>query len=284
MVRKRKDVSALFDLATDVASEIHQQDQIVEERSEQDRAQRVTYLLGQIEPRINDTRPLHPSHVSDLVESIAALGLIEPLVIDQRGRLLAGAHRLAAISLLKDASPEIYQKHFAGNQIPVRLMLFDADVDQERALQVELAENEKRVNYSRDQIERLAERLRALNYRDTKGRPKQGEKALGPALSVAIGVSTRYVRKVLSEQAARAEQAVRTEHAERTGEPILENRNLHPILERVKYLKKLEASLEAFIGLPEVESPSRQDMSLHTAAITLLDKVQTSLKQRRQKS
>jgi ParB family transcriptional regulator, chromosome partitioning protein len=284
MVRKRKDVSALFDLATGVASEIHQQDQIVEERSEQDRAQRITFLLSQIEPRVNDTRPLHTAHVQDLVESIAALGLIEPLVIDQRGRLLAGAHRLAAISVLKDASPEIYQQHFAGNQIPVRLMLFDADLDQERALQVELAENEKRVNYSRDQIERLAERLRALNYRDTKGRPKQGEKALGPALSVAIGVSTRYVRKVLSEQAARTEQAARIEQADRSGEPIVENRNSDPILERVKYLKKLEASLEAFLGLPEVESPSRQDISLNTAAVTLLDKVQTSLKQRRQKA
>lgn len=284
MVRKRKDVSALFDLATGVASEIHQQDQIVEERSEEDRAQRITFLLSKIEPRVNDTRPLHTAHVQDLVESIAALGLIEPLVIDQRGRLLAGAHRLAAITLLKDAAPDIYQQHFSGNQIPVRLMLFDADVDQERALQVELAENEKRVNYSRDQIERLAERLRALNYRDTKGRPKQGEKALGPALSVAIGVSTRYVRKVLSEQAARIEQAVRNEQAEQTGEVILENRNSDPILERVKYLKKLEASLAAFLGLPEVESPSRQDMSLNTAAVTLLNKVQTRLKQHRRRS
>ena len=79
-------------------------------------------------------------------------------------------------------------------------MPFDADAEPERSLQVELAENEKRVNYSRDQIEQLAERLRSLNYRDIPGRPKAGEKALGPALAVAIGVSARYVRKVLAEQ------------------------------------------------------------------------------------
>jgi ParB family transcriptional regulator, chromosome partitioning protein len=66
-----------------------------------------------------------------------------------------------------------------------------------RSLQVELAENEKRVNYSRDQIERLAVRLRSLNRRDTRGRPKESEEALGPALAVAISVSTRHVRRAL---------------------------------------------------------------------------------------
>jgi ParB family transcriptional regulator, chromosome partitioning protein len=262
MARKRKDASALFELATDVASEIHQQDQVVEEKAERDRAQRVTFLLNQIQPRNNDTRPVHDSHVQDLVESIGALGLIEPLVVDQRGKLLAGAHRLAAISVLKEAAPEVYEQHFAGNQVPVRLMLFDADVEPERALQVELAENEKRVNYSRDQIERLAERLRALNYRETKGRPKEGEKALGPALAVAIGVSTRYVRKVLSEQAGKGTE---------------ENRNSVPIFDRVKALRRLEKSLVAFLELPELEEPTRQDLSLDKAAEGLLDRVQASL-------
>lgn len=270
MARKRKDASALFELATDVASEIHQQDQVVEEKAERDRAQRVTFLLNQIQPRNNDTRPVHDSHVQDLVESIGALGLIEPLVVDQRGKLLAGAHRLAAISVLKEAAPEVYEQHFAGNQVPVRLMLFDADVEPERALQVELAENEKRVNYSRDQIERLAERLRSLNYRDTKGRPKEGEKALGPALAVAIGVSTRYVRKVLSEQAGR--------ESSRGAE---KNRNSVPIFDRVKVLRRLEKSLVAFLELPELEEPSRQDLSLDKAAEGLLDRVQASLQKMR---
>lgn len=57
-------------------------------------------------------------------------------------------------------------------------MPFDAEAEPERSLQVELAENEKRVNYSRDQIERL----RSLNYRDIPGCPKEIEKALSPAL------------------------------------------------------------------------------------------------------
>ncbi len=47
-----------------------------------------------------DTRPLNAKHVLDLAESIAVLGLLEPLVIDMEGHLLAGGHRLAAIQLL----------------------------------------------------------------------------------------------------------------------------------------------------------------------------------------
>jgi len=70
----------------------------------------------------------------------------------------------------------------------------------EKALQVELAENEKRVNYSRDPIEKLAAHLRELNYKETRGRPKQGEKALGPALAVAIGVSTRLFAGCLGKK------------------------------------------------------------------------------------
>lgn len=265
MPRKRKSASAVFDVATDVASEIHQHDQAVEEQAEIDRAQKTTYQLSRIKSRQTDTRPLNESHVKDLVESIGALGLIEPLVIDTKGRLLAGAHRLAAITVLKDSAPKFYEQHFPGNQIPVRLMAFDAEIDEERALQVELAENEKRVNYSRDQIERLAERLRGLNYRETKGRPKQGEKALGPALAVAIGVSTRYVRRVLGEQ----------KNQTKAGEA--KNRNSVPIFERRKILKRLESNLQALLELPESESATRQDKSLDKAAATLLAKIQDNL-------
>ncbi|WP_235112895.1 hypothetical protein [Acaryochloris sp. 'Moss Beach'] len=102
-------------------------------------------------------------------------------------------------------------------------MEFDSSEDPELSLQIELAENEKRVNYSRDQIERLADRLRTLNYRETRGRPKTDEKPLGPALAVAIGVSTRYVRKVLSDQ-----RNTRQDNASK------KNRNSVPIFQKEK--------------------------------------------------
>ncbi|HEY9858358.1 MAG TPA: ParB N-terminal domain-containing protein, partial [Candidatus Obscuribacterales bacterium] len=217
MARRRTNSAALFTEAANTADAIHQQDQAIAAKVEQERAQKTKLPLDRIHPREADTRPIRPEHVADLAESIAVLGLIEPLVVDSKGVLLAGGHRLSAIQFLKEKDSEIYAQQFPDELIQVHMMAFDAEEEPERALQVELAENEKRVNYTRDQIERLADRLRSLNYRNVRGRPKEGEKALGPALAVAIGVSTRYVRKVLSEQ-----RQDTTEEKNRNSDPIFQ--------------------------------------------------------------
>jgi ParB family transcriptional regulator, chromosome partitioning protein len=234
---------------------------VAEERAERNRAQRLNLPLSRIKPRAEDTRPLRDRHVADLVESIGTLGLIEPLVVDLKSVLLAGGHRLAAIHVLKATDPKLYDQTFPEDLVPVRVMPFDAETEPERALQVELAENEKRVNYSRDQIERLAVRLRSLNYRETRGRPKQGEKALGPALAVAIGVSTRYVRWILSGQ----------------DKDHQKNRNRVPILSRAKTLRKIEAALEELISLPEPAELTKADQALLKAVPTFLVKLKASL-------
>jgi ParB family chromosome partitioning protein len=252
----------LFAEAAATADAIHQQDQVAAAKSEQERMQKTKLRLNQIRARESDTRPLAPQHVADLAESIAALGLIEPLVVDAKGVLLAGGHRLAALQALQKTDPEIYEQQFPDGQIQVHMLTFDAEQEPERALQVELAENEKRVNYTRDQIERLAERLRSLNYRDVRGRPKEGEKALGPALAVAIGVSTRYVRKVLSEQ----KQEKRDQ----------KNRNSVPILQKLKLLKKIEAALEELGKLPASEKPERSQKALLKALPSFLANVKGS--------
>lgn len=200
-----------------------------------------------------------------MAESIAALGLIEPLVVDRQGVLLAGGHRLAAIHKLRDTDPDVYFQQFPSDLVPVRVMPFDALAEPERSLQVELAENEKRVNYSREQIELLVERLRSLNYRDTPGRPRFWERALGPALAVAIGVSTRYVRKVLSEQ--RSEQADE------------KNRNSVPIFQRRKLLAKIASALEELESLPEPEHQTRAEQALSKAISAFLKKLKASINQ-----
>lgn len=263
MARKRTNSAAVFAEATATADAIHEQDQAVATRVEQERVQKAKMPLAHIHPREADTRPLHAQHVADLAESIAALGLIEPLVVDSKGVLLAGGHRLAAIQALKETNPDIYNQQFPDDLIQVHRLSFDAEQDPERALQVELAENEKRVNYTRDQIERLADRLRALNYRETKGRPKEGEKALGPALAVAIGVSTRYVRKVLSAQKQETDG---------------ENRNSVPIFqEKLKLLKKVESALEELAQLPESEQPARGEKALAKSMPGFLKNVKTAI-------
>lgn len=267
--RKRADSAALIAQAAAVADAIHEQDQAAEDKQAGDRSQRVNLPLSRIHPRAEDTRPLREQHVKDLAESIGALGLIEPLVVDLKGILLAGGHRLAAIGLLKETNLELYQQHFSDDLVPVRIMPFDSAAEPERSLQVELAENEKRVNYSRDQIERLAERLRSLNYRNIPGRPKEGEKALGPALAVAIGVSARYVRKVLAEQ--QPNQYKNT-------------RNSVPNFQKLKTLRRIEAALEELISLPAEDEPTGKDDSLYKAVPVFLKKLKASIEEEKKRT
>lgn len=155
--------------------------------------------LDAIKQRDQDTRPLNSGHVESLAESIAILGLIEPLVTDNQGRLLAGGHRLAAIALLKEQQPQAFTERFSNAQIPVRMLPFDAEEDADLALQVEVAENEKRRDYTAAEVKAVADRLRAAGYSDVKGRPRKGDKPLMPALQVIIGKSLRTVQRYLNE-------------------------------------------------------------------------------------
>jgi ParB family chromosome partitioning protein len=264
MPRKRSSAADVFGNAVNTADAIHQRDQAAETKAQEARGNRALMPLRQVKPRGTDTRPVRSQHVEELAESIAALGLIEPLVVDTRSVLLAGAHRLAAITYLKEHQPQQYAEQFADDLVPVRIMPFDAEADPEKALQVELAENEKRVNYSRDQIEKLAARLRELNYKETRGRPKKGEKALGPALAVAIGVSTRYVRKVLGEEKT---------------EPAKKNRNSVPIFRRRQLLKKMEQAATELKTLKSASKGHEANQELDALLPDLLKQIQRSLKE-----
>jgi hypothetical protein len=159
--------------------------------------------LDDIIPRQESTREIDPGHVNALAESIAALGLIEPIVVDSAKRLLAGGHRVDALKLLRDHQPEVFTKWFSTG-VPVRTMDFDAEVVPARALEIEIAENEHRRDYTGSQVKELAARLRAAGYRDTVGRPKAGEKALGPALEVIVGKSMKTIRKLLVDEPSAA--------------------------------------------------------------------------------
>lgn len=156
-----------------------------------------TVLLEQIKDREQDTRPLNPKHVESLAESIAILGLIEPLVIDNKGKLLAGGHRLAAIRLLKEQQAPKYLHQFPDNRIPIRMLPFDVEENPDLALQVEIAENEQRRDYTPNEVKAIAERLRIAGFIDVKGRPKKGQKPLMPALAVVVSKNLRTVQRYL---------------------------------------------------------------------------------------
>ncbi|MEP0919881.1 ParB/RepB/Spo0J family partition protein [Leptolyngbya sp. DQ-M1] len=158
-----------------------------------------TLLLDEIQPRSQNTRTLNPVHVEALAESISVLGLIEPLVVDKQKRLLAGGHRLAAIIHLKTHQPTAYHRHFPNEQIPIRSLAIDADQEPDLALQIEVAENEQRRDYTPTEVREIAARLKASGYVEVQGRPKKGQKPLMPALAVVVGKNLRTIQRYLSE-------------------------------------------------------------------------------------
>jgi ParB family transcriptional regulator, chromosome partitioning protein len=194
-------------------------------------------LPNTIKPRTHgNTRDLDLLHVIDLAESIEALGLLQPIAIDKDDFLVAGEHRLVACQLLsmennarsdywdevnhcskkpfksenkkEDAklrvmalNHEDFKAKYKGFEIPVVVLPFDSQVDKEQALLAETAENEKRQNYTKDEILNLAEKLRESGYIERAGRPKEGEKSLKTALSVISGKSWRQIcRDMKSEK------------------------------------------------------------------------------------
>lgn len=153
-----------------------------------------------IQDRADDTRQLNQKHVEALALSIAAIGLIEPLVVDQDGVLLAGGHRKAAIAFLTDgpSGDKLMDNLFPGG-VPVRIMPFSASDSPEKALNVEIAENEIRRDYSRDEVLAIAERLKQAGFEELKGRPKKGQKPLMPALAAVVGKSKRRIQQMMEE-------------------------------------------------------------------------------------
>lgn len=250
----------MLEAATNTGAAILAQDRAVEAIATLAQS---TMYLGKILERKSDTRELRPQHVTDIADSIAILGLLEPLVIDTRGRMLAGGHRKAAIELLKERDPSLYTMLFPNEQVPVRIMGFDAEAEPDLALQVEVAENEKRRDYTVSEARALAERLRSAGYVDVKGRPGKSEKALRPALEVIIGKSLRTVRRYLNEEAeesrtdvtlsSQGESQVSIKSLRRLQSELIRFQKLYPepepILQAVQQdinqlLKRVEAALK----------------------------------------
>ncbi|MEM7591366.1 MAG: ParB/RepB/Spo0J family partition protein [Cyanobacteria bacterium P01_A01_bin.83] len=231
--------------------------------------QKLTLKLSQVVEREIDTRPLHLAHVEALGESIAVLGLLEPLVVDSRNRLLAGGHRLAAIRLLKEQNPQAYQTHFPNEAIQVRVMSFDAEADPDLALQVEVAENEHRRDYTPSEVRALADRLQNQGYKRLKGRPGKGEKSLVLALAFVINKSKRTVERYLKEETQ--------DNTEQSASAVALSQERTALRNTYKNLKNWEKALA-----DQPETPKRQSlakkipsmMRLIDAALAEIDAIQ----------
>jgi ParB family transcriptional regulator, chromosome partitioning protein len=246
MARRSKKVDFLEDLSA-VTERMQDKDREVTLRRDQERSELSTVPLEDIRNREHDTRPLNEKHVQSLMESISVLGLIEPLAVDQEKVLLAGGHRLVAIQLMKKSDPEAFAQHFPDGSIPVRTMPFVASAEPTRALQIEIAENEQRRDYTPAEVRGIADRLISSGYKDVKGRPKKGEKTLMPALSIVVGKNRRTIQRYLHDPSPKSRTDVHL-----SSEPKKSRTDVH------LFLKKAKSSLTSWQAEASEDTTSQQ--------------------------
>lgn len=225
MSKAKSRVAGLGQRTRKTAKGLANKDQVREVRQRLEK-EALLFPLNSIESRPGgNTRNLTPEHVIFLAESIAALGLLEPVVIDNEGHLLAGGHRIAACRLLNlphgdraaflKANTDLPEgkkgeiileqlailEDFEGGfeEVPIRKIDFNAKNDIERALAIEAAENTQRRDYTAQEVLRIYNRLTASGYTDRRGKPKEGEKPAKPMIASIIGKSVRTVERMLAK-------------------------------------------------------------------------------------
>lgn len=270
---KSNSLERIKNRTTKAAKSLSKVDRVREDKERSELLRPVTVDLKDIQSRPGgDTRLLNPNHVIQLVESIAALGLLEPLVVDQEVRLLAGGHRLAAIQILSESPEnrlgrlesicgELKEKdkskiverlaNIRGvfgdeglSNVAVRVLAFDAMEDAGRALAVEAAENSLRRDYTQKEVLALYHRLLDAGYTIRPGKPKKGEKPLKPALAVIIGKSVKTVERLLKKNKQEGLGEIEPQKVE--------------LLKALTLLESAIKRVESYRSLPD-EEPSSTD-------------------------
>jgi hypothetical protein len=181
--------------------------------------------LDDIQLRPNgNRRPLDLKEMLDRAESIDAVGLIEPIVVDNEARLIAGLHRFESFRLLnldsyedklahldqlsietgmkltQDMKDQIkslgkgFPKHHSKGIIPTYIRKdLDWSKNKKSCESVEGAENHQRHNkMDLDPVFKTIEGLKGKGYEVMgRGKPKKGHKSLSQGLVQAYGCTDR---------------------------------------------------------------------------------------------
>lgn len=144
-----------------------------------------------------------PVHIRSLVESISNQGLIEPLVVDRKHRLIAGRHRLEALHTLAKGDPARFARIFPNGKIPVAVLGFDAESDKILAVATMIAENQRRRMLGYDEFKRLHKLLEDLGYvTDKPGPTPTGETRISQVITHAFNITDRTYRRYVSQKKA----------------------------------------------------------------------------------
>lgn len=217
--------------------------------------------LVSLHPNPAPTRALDAHHVVDLARSIAAVGLIEPLVIDIEDVVIAGSHRYAALRLLRSSAadrlvllgtlcPEANASLLASlgdsvaqlpastldfHRIPVHIIPYSKREHPDETWRIEVAENEQRRDYKPREVKQLAERLKAQGYTSSMN-PGDPAPRLMPVLTALIGKSERHIRRLIK---AASEPDVDPVPPPRTNVRAILNRDANRITESIKKFKEV---------------------------------------------
>jgi ParB family chromosome partitioning protein len=204
--------------------------------------------------REGDSRELSAAHVVTLAESIAALGPLEPIVVDLDGYLLAGGHRLAAFQLLIAGNGEDRRRQFLGRVVgaaEVEWVVEDSKGDKtakepKKSLLNELADRIAAIDAS-DFTEKYIIRLPVIAV-DTTGKGGEG-------LALAVEAAENSIRKQYSreEVQALARKLAKAGYTTRAGRPKTGERSARPVLEVLvgvsgRHLSRLLGTQDEAIG------------------------------------
>ncbi|MDP2343768.1 MAG: ParB N-terminal domain-containing protein [Deltaproteobacteria bacterium] len=194
--------------------------------------------IESITERAKNIREVDPRQGIERALTIAEHGLLQNLVVDSGGRLIAGAHRRWALLLLRevsgdaayarkkllehfpeapDAKPEQakiaarwltaaattlaagWEKHSFARGIEVKRLAFSADANPALAVVAEIVENTGRSSFSTADVSSAWARLSEVGFVDVKNRPKPGELPIWPAMEQLFGAHRKTLKKLLEE-------------------------------------------------------------------------------------
>jgi hypothetical protein len=185
--------------------------------------------LDAIRDRVTNLRPVYEERARTLAGNIALFGIIQPIAVDLNNRLLAGDHRRRALQILRelaewpDRGPTLlpaldddtlgkaisaWRRFEFDVGIPIHRIRIDAIADPTSAKAIELSENTLRENFTKAEIQNAYKTLVAAGYRHTVGRPKKGEKAIGPQLELLYGRGSRTITKYIAEVRAEEDASI----------------------------------------------------------------------------
>lgn len=181
--------------------------------------------IALIRMRAEDSRPAKAATVLVKAESIAQLGTLTPVLVDNQRVLLDGLNRLKALNLLRlplqdrrpfflglegphsEAllsrlkelpGPDELPDAVRSDRVPVRVHDFNAETEPDRAYEVEVAANAQTVQYTKKEMVAIAKRLLDHGYTARDGRPRAGEKKLRPYLENLLKLTPDQAKYLVS--------------------------------------------------------------------------------------